>query len=295
MVGLLSLSFKEIAVGECFCESTQNNIVGRKPCVSHTCYVLDVQRVNPCGVLTERITERRFDAVVREGYLFCLLRELVVAVLILQGVDAIVAWCHTTYYEVSARVGTSHTQHRFLDEARVFHLAIQSYEYSLDWFEIVCLHHVSRHLESVDVVAGREAVGVIAQGIALVVVADGIGEVDGVGGVGFQRVLQLHLYLLAGRLYFGLLQLRWRHHNLLGGVVELDELVEVDVHLICRHVHTTIGRRCTNHTWRSLVIPSAIWATHTGTRSEKEQEHKRKQKPYMPYIPCKPHPLAPPP
>ena len=186
---------------------------------------------------------------------------------------------------MSARVGTGHAQHRFLYEARVFHLAVESDEYSLYGFEIVCLHHVSRHLERIDVVAGREAVGVITQGVALVVVAYGVREVDGVGGVGFQRVLQLYLYLLAGRLYFGLLQLWGRHYYLLCGILKLYELVEVDVHLICRHVHTTIGRRCTNHTWRCLVIPSAIWATHTGTRSEKEQEHKRKQKPYMPHKP----------
>ena len=126
--GLLSLCLQKIAVGERFGKRSQNDIVGCESCVSHTCYVFDMQRVYPCGVLTECITERRFNAVVREGYLFGLLREAVVAVLVLQGVDAIVTRCHTTYYEVSARVGTGHAQHRFLYEARVFHLAIQSYE-----------------------------------------------------------------------------------------------------------------------------------------------------------------------
>ena len=209
-----------------------------------------MQRVEPKRVLSQGVAERGAYGVVRESHLLALLREHIVAVLVVEGVDAVSAWRHALYDEVSARVGTCHAQH------------------ALHRFEVLSRHHGASHFERVDMVARRETVGVVAHRVALVVVGDGVREVDGVRSVGLQRVLQLHADLLARSLYLRLLKLRRRHHHLLRRVVELYELVEVDVHLLRLHVSAAVGRCRAYHMRRRLVVPSSGGASHAGARRE---------------------------
>ena len=101
-VGLLTLRFQEEAVGLHVFEGSEHEVVGCETCVSRALYVLDMQRVEPQRVLAHGIAERGAYGVVREGYLLALLREAVVAVLVVEGVDAVCARCHTLYDEVAA-------------------------------------------------------------------------------------------------------------------------------------------------------------------------------------------------
>lgn len=79
-------------------------------------------------------------------------------------------------------------------------------------------------------VASGECVSIVAERIALVVVGDGIRKINRVGGIGLQRVLQLHGDSLSIGFDFWSLQLRWRYNDFLCGVVEFDKLIEEDAY-----------------------------------------------------------------
>ena len=172
---------------------------------------------------------------------------------------------------MAAAVGTRDTQHGLFQESRVVLVAVKAHENALDGFQVLGIKHVARHFERVDMVAGGEAVGIVSQRVSLVVVGDGIREVDGVSGVRLQLVLQAYCDLLPGGLDFRCFQLRRRHDNLLRGVLQLDELVEVDAHLPAVHIGSTLGRRCPEHSGGCLVVPAAIGLSHLGTGNKEEK------------------------
>ena len=111
-VGLLAFRLEEEAVGLHVFERSEHEVVGREAYVSRLLYVLDMQRVEPKRVLSHGVAERGAYGVVRESHLLALLRESVVAVLVLQGVDTVVALGNATYDELSARVGACYLQPR---------------------------------------------------------------------------------------------------------------------------------------------------------------------------------------
>ena len=69
---------------------------------------------------------------------------------------------------------------------------IKSHQYAFDRLQVLGVQTVAAHLKGVDMVACREAESVVAHGVALVVVADGIAEVNGIGCVVLERILQLY-------------------------------------------------------------------------------------------------------
>ena len=130
----------------------------------------------------------------------------------------------------------------------------------------VLVEHIAAHFHRVDFRTGREAIGVVAQRVALVVIGDGIGEVDGIGDIRLQRVLQFHFDALTRRLDFRHLNLWRRYDDFLRWVINLDELVEEDAHLLRCDVRAAIFRRGSDDAWRRLIEPATIWISHTGTR-----------------------------
>lgn len=91
MIGIGPFALGEVTVGDYLVEGTQTDVVGQEVGIAHASDVLDVKRVNPRGVLSEVSLEGRFDEVVVEGQHLGALVEPVVAVGILQGVDAVMA------------------------------------------------------------------------------------------------------------------------------------------------------------------------------------------------------------
>ena len=85
--------------------------------VIHLVYRLDVQGIHPGGILSNIRFAGRHDDVVGESNLFALLTELIVAILILQGIDAVRTRCHTLDDKAAATVGTAHSQHRLGTES----------------------------------------------------------------------------------------------------------------------------------------------------------------------------------
>ena len=236
-----------------------------------------MERIGPKGVLPGVGIGRGRDDVVVERYLLAFLIEEVVAVSILQGKHPIGACGNALDDEVAPAVGARNANHGFRGEERVALSAyltlrngrIEPHENTLDGLQILSFEHIARHFHRVDGLPRGEAVGVVAHRVVLVVVADGIGEIDGVGGVRFQRIKQLHLYVLSAGLDFGHFELRGRNDDLLRGVVELDKLVEVDAYLLRFHIHSPVCRTGPYHPRRCLVIPSAVGLAHAGAGREK--------------------------
>ena len=139
----------------------------------------------------------------------------------------------------------------------------------------------SRHLERVDMVAGRECKGVVSERIALIVVGDGIGKVDGISGVLLQTVLQLHLNAAPLTRDFGLFKLRWRHDNLFRRVVELYIFIEKYRYLLSFHARCLVGRCGTENPRRRLVEPSAIRIAHLCARREQQRHDSHRAKRYF--------------
>ena len=227
-----------------------------------------MERVAPDGVLSDVGLRRGHDDVVAEGYLLALLREDVVAIGLLQGIDTVLARSDTFHLEAPGGVGARYSEHGCGGECRVAQVVVESHENAFHWLQVLCLEHVACHLHGVDGRTGGETEGVVAHGVALVVVGDGIGEIDGVGGVGAERVVELYGDAPACSLYLGSLQLGWRDDHFLRGVVEFDELVEEDGDVVgvdvCRPV---FGYGADNTGW-GFVIPPPVGLPHAGAARE---------------------------
>ena len=133
---------------------------------------------------------------------------------LLKGIDPIDAWGNTFHHEVASAVSTRDTQHRLRLEGRIRQVIIESHLDAFDGFQIAGIEHIARHLESIYPLTCRKTIGIVAHRVALVVVADGITEVDGIGGVLFQGILQLHHNLLTRCLNLWHFQLRGRDDDL---------------------------------------------------------------------------------
>ena len=146
----LPLVLQEEAVRLRLLEAEQRHVVGQEVGVVYAQDVADMQRVAPDGVLSHVRFPRGFDAVVQETYHLALLSEDEVAVGILQGIDAIVARCHTLDGELSATVGARNADHGLGVEERVLEVFIESHQDSLDGLQVLCVQTVAAHLEGVD-------------------------------------------------------------------------------------------------------------------------------------------------
>ena len=232
----------------------------------HPYDVINAQGVAPDGVLTDVRSCRRLEGLMREGNHLALLAEAIVAVHILQGIDPVLAGSHTLDDEMSRPVSAPDTYHGLLLESRVGQIAVQSDGDTLDGLQVLGIDDTACHLEGVNLLACGEDEGIVAHRVALIVVGDGIAEVDGIGAVGLQRVLQLHDNLLVDNLDFGHLQLGGRHHDILRRIVELDVFVEVDGNLLGGDIGIPLCRYGADDTGRVVIEPAAIGCSHSRTR-----------------------------
>ena len=208
-LGVFPFCLEEMAFGELCGEGGQCDIVGQEVGIAGLLDIVYMQRVAPDGVLSDVGFRRRYDDIMAEGQFFRFLRVEIVAVHVVEGIGSVLSRCHAFDDEMSAAVGSRHPEHRLFLEGTVGQVAVESYEDAFDGFQIFGLEHIASHLHGVDVLSGREAVGVVAQRVALVVVGDGVGEIDGVGGIGFERVVELYGDAFALPLDDGCLEL-WR-------------------------------------------------------------------------------------
>ena len=268
LLGIHTLGLNEIAVGKRMGKGHQGDVVGQEMSVGHLQQLIDVQGVAPYGIHTDIGLRTRRKRLVVEGYHLTLLGKTEVVVHILQGVGTIGSRSDTLDHEMSTTVCTRYTKHGLGLESRIGKILVKTHRDTLDGFQIAGVEHIARNLQGINLVARRETISKRAHGVTLVVVADGIAEVDGVGSVGFQRVLQLHDHLLSRSLDLRHLQLWRRDDHFVGGILEFDIFVEEDGDLLGRHVHRLIGRRTAHHLWRVVVIPATIGRAHPGARHD---------------------------
>ena len=109
-VGILTLRLQQVTVCLLFLESRQYHIVRVVVHIVHLCNAVDMQRIAPDSVLAHVWLHVGLVGLVREGYHLALLRELIVTISILQGIDAVFAFRNALDDKVTVGIGTSHTQ-----------------------------------------------------------------------------------------------------------------------------------------------------------------------------------------
>ena len=172
--------------------------------------------------------------------------------------------------ELALVVGAAYALKGHSGEGRVGQVALQAHYHTLHGLEVAGPQHDARHLQRVDAVARREGKAVVLEAVSLVIVADGITEVDGIGGVGQQRVVKVHGHSLAQALDGGLIFLGWRHHHLLLLVVEGYHLVEVDFHLVALEIDGTGFGIALGHCRRRVVARATLGRANAGTRPQEQ-------------------------
>ena len=236
VVWIFSFGLDEVSVRLYFRKGPERDVIGQKVRVLHLIDGFDMQRVGPKGVLPHVWFRGCRDEFVREGHLLTLLVEDIVTVGILQSKHSVASVGDTADGEASSAVGSRHAQHGLFAEDAVTLVGIQPHEDALDGLKVLGFKHISAYLHGVYLIACGETVSVIAQWVALVVVRDGITEVDGIGGIGLQTVFQFHENSLSLRFNLRRFQLWRRHYYFLGGILQFDKLIEIDVNFLARYL-----------------------------------------------------------
>ena len=264
-------------------ERTQYYVVREIVRVWHHPDGVVVYGVAPTGVHAQVwLAAGNIDGSVK-GYRLGLLAETVVAVGILQGKNPIPSRRNALDGEASAAVGAGYAYKRLGTEKAVGIRAvgtIQANEHALDRFHILCGKNMPRHFHRVYYSAGTETVGIETHGVALVVILDGVAEVHGICDIALQGVEQGNLDLLACRTHIGHLQLWRRDDNLLVGIGQSHELVEVYAYLLRLHVDGPVGRTGADHLRRFLVIPASVRSADVGTGHDGQHGCEQYQKEY---------------
>ena len=236
--------------------------------VRHWQDIINVQSITPNSILTNVWLGIGQIGLMRESYHLTLLVEHVVTIHILQGIDTIFTRGYTTNTEMASTIRTGNAEQGFGTESRVGQIGIKTYADALDRLEVGSINHITRHLEGINLLTRREGIGIITQRVVFVVICNSITEVNRISGVGYQRVLQLYHYLLSRCFDFRHLQLWRRNNDILRGVSQLDELIEIDGHLLRSHIGSLLCRCTIKHTRRIVVIPSTIRLSHSGAGND---------------------------
>lgn len=115
-------------------------------------------------------------------------------------------------------------------------------------------------------VAGREMETEIEQFVFLVVVGDGITTVDGVGRVGFHRIVQGDGDNASQGRYLRHLGLWRRDDDFLVGVFDLDDFVEFERDFVLVVMECPHRRVALLQYRRGLVFGASAGTSHVGTR-----------------------------
>ena len=111
MVGVFAVDTEQIAIGLQLLKGCKCNVIGQEMGVAHTLDVGNMERVAPHGILSHICFARGFEHFGRKSNLLTLLVELIVAIHILQGINAIAARFHPFDDEMASAIGATDTQH----------------------------------------------------------------------------------------------------------------------------------------------------------------------------------------
>ncbi len=162
---------------------------------------------------------------------------MVVAVDVVERINAVVTGLKASYYELAELVGASDAFKRQCSYCGVGEVAVDTHEHILRRLKSASLENHTGYSQRVDRVAGREVDCKSVERVALVQVLYRVGKVDGIGGIVQHRVTQF------GRDTFAVCRnrrdvlLRRRHYDLVHHILHLHILVKVDGDVILLEVN----------------------------------------------------------
>ena len=151
---------------------------------------------------------------------------------------------------------------------------MQAHYHAFHRLQVAGAQHHAAHLQRVEARAGREGEAEAVEHVALVVVFDGVGEVNHVGGVRLQVVLELDGDFLALGADDGLLLRGRRHYHAGGLVLDVDYLVKLQLHLLALEIDGARDGVAAQHHGRRVVARAALGRAYVGTR-HCHQRHER--------------------
>ena len=196
----------------------------------------------------------------------------IVAIDIVESKKMIFSRLEIAQNELPAVVGSRNALQRDVGECGVIEIAVHAHEHFLLRLKGARIEHDSRNLHCVDHLAGGECKREAVDGIPFVVVLDGIAEIDGVGGVGDERVANLHLHFAPRGANHRHLALPRRHHHLVVLVLEHHEFVEVDFDFSIVHINGARRRLAPHKHRREHILRATARSAHAGARM-KQQSH----------------------
>ncbi len=153
---------------------------------------------------------------------------MVVAVDVVERVNAVVAGLKASYYELAELVGASDAFKRQCSYCGVGEVAVDTHEHILRRLKSASLENHTGYSQRVDRVAGREVDCKSVERVALVQVLYRVGKVDGIGGVWHEAVAELHGYTPAVCRHHWSGALGGRDHHLVHRVVNRHIFIKVD-------------------------------------------------------------------
>ena len=103
---------------------------------------------------------------------------------------------------------------------------MQPDKHTFNRFQVRSIKQSSRNFHRIDFRTRRKGKSEITQRITFIIVDDSIRKVDCISGIRLQRVKQIHLYPLAGSLYFRLLYLRRGNNHLFSRLFQFYKFVK---------------------------------------------------------------------
>ena len=233
---------------------------------------IDRQAIFPNRILTGRQLERGDDQGIVKSDLLPGLTVLIGAHHILQGIDPIGPRGHITNRKLSLVVRTGSTDKWDRRKGGILQIRMHTDRNTRHRLQILGVQQDSGHLHTVDGFAGREREGIILQYILLIIIGDRIGKVYRIGRILLQRIHQLDDRLPAVRPDNGLLHLGWSDDHVLGRLIDLDQLIKNNLHLLSLIVYLVRQRRTAYELRRGLIIRPSVRRGYIRARVQHGQQ-----------------------
>ena len=238
---------------------------------------IDGDGVFPRRVLSGGEAEGGRHGGVEEGDGLAGLIEAIIPIGVGQGVEAIRTGGNVADREASAIVCLGSSIEGQAGESRVGRIGVQPDDNVSHRLQVLGIEQHAAYLERVDHVARREGKAEMADGVLLVVVRDGMTEVDGVRGVGLQRVLELDADLPPDDLNAGQLLLWRSDDHVLRRFIDLNQFIENDLHASPLVVRLLRWRCTADKPGRLLVIRPTVRSRHIGARHSAPDQQSQPQ------------------
>ncbi len=184
LLQVLSLEVRE--------ESTQQQVVGQEAGIMHRSYRIYRDAIHKNRILSHCRHRRGNHDGVQESDCFQRVIVRVITIQIVQSKHLVLPRCHSSHGKGTTRIGAGNALKRHVRKRRIGKIRMDPHVNTGNRFEVLRVKHPSRDSERVQLIPRGERINKVLQRVPLVIIHDRIGKIDGIGGIGQQRIVQLY-------------------------------------------------------------------------------------------------------